>query len=426
MLISVGQLSNVCAARKGRAISFLALRVWLAAHELKAKRCIAQRKLFTVSELATLIREREGSVKRALSEITSRGLIAWSEREISFPRTISPEGEEIASDFGTSPQRPVPVPRRVLRAIFRHTRPAEVLAALGHLIRCLFLKAGKIYNGGLVRASSLAFILGIAERSVHSARTWLIAAGHLAQETVHQLVMNRFGGKFSFSLVAVTATSRSRAQRFAPPSKTKSTYRSTSNNQINNKPALAVSGVHGEHSRLPTLRNIQPEDLRRPERLEMLYRQAVNAKWIQPCEASIRNFASAALRATRAGGRVGAIFVGIVKNRLWHYITLEQEDRALCVLRRFRQRCPDAFRINKCGTSEDGLERSAALTELLTSARTRTLKGNGAGESEHSTRQRLRAQLDSIAKADSRSANCTPMRRLTHFTQPSLAKSTPG
>jgi hypothetical protein len=102
-----------------------------------------------------------------------------------------------------------------------------------------------------------------------------------------------------------------------------------------------------ERSKTPTLRDIQPEDLRKPSRLEELYRQAVKAKWIEHSEANIGNFACAALRATRSGGRVGAIFAAIVRKRLWHHITQEQETHALAVLNRFRENHPEAFLVDE-------------------------------------------------------------------------------
>lgn len=40
--ITVGQFANVCEARKSGRISFLGLRVWLACHEQRAKRCTAK------------------------------------------------------------------------------------------------------------------------------------------------------------------------------------------------------------------------------------------------------------------------------------------------------------------------------------------------------------------------------------------------
>ena len=103
----------------------------------------------------------------------------------------------LARELGTSQKRPVPIPRRVLRALFRHKRPSEVMAAIGHLIRCLFRRGREISNYGLVKASWIASVFGIAERSVHSARKWLAQEGFLTQEYVHQLVMNRWGAKFS-------------------------------------------------------------------------------------------------------------------------------------------------------------------------------------------------------------------------------------
>src|SRR5262249_47499901 len=152
-----------------------------------------------------------------------------------------------------------------------------------------------------------ASVLGVSERSVHSARKWLLSSGFLLQEAVHQLVMNRWGGKFLFILRSAIERHKPRraAADFAPPFKTTSTSKSTSNNQINYKPALAASGVQKEQD--PTLKNIKPQDLKNPTRLESLYRQAISSGWIEHSEANVRNFCSAALRATRAGGRVGAI-----------------------------------------------------------------------------------------------------------------------
>jgi hypothetical protein len=373
VLISVGQFANVCAARRDREISFLALRVWLAAHEQRAKRCLAKKKYFTVIELARLVRERASSVERALRELTRSELLVWTQTTIEFPRDLTAQGEEFAEDFGTSPRRPVPVPRRVLRALFRHTRPSEVLAAIAHLIRCLFIRAGRILSGGLVKASWVAFTFEISERSVHAARKWLLSLGFLAQEQVHQLVLNRHGGKFVF--VFEPPAQQQEALRLqtesAPPSKTISTYLSTNYNQINNKPAPAAPGVRVERSNNPILRDIQPEDLKKPARLEELYRQAVRAGWITHSEASIRNFACAALRATRAGGRVGAIFVGIVKNRLWRHVTQEQEDRALTVLKRFRDRHGSAFGNGEAREAETDT-RIDQITDLVAPALTKS------------------------------------------------------
>ena len=393
VLVSVGQFASVCAAKREGEISFLALRVWLAAHEQLAKRCTAKRKRFTVLELSRLVRAKVSSVESALRELSALGLLHWSDGAIKFPRELTSAGEELASEFGTSPQRPVPVPRRVLRALFRHTKPSEVLAAIAHLIRCLFIKGGSISSGGLVKASWVASVFAIAERSVHSARKWLLSLGFLAQEQVHQLVMNRFGGKFLIVIRERVARAKKPRSDSAPPYKNISTFLSTSYNQINNKPASRGPGVPAELLRPPTLRDIQPEDLKKPARLEKLYRQAVQAGWIQHSEANVRNFACAALRATRAGGRVGAIFVGIVKNRLWHHITQEQESRALSVLKRFSERNGRAFADDENrGRRVTGLDAKLVGSTLSNALRV-VSPGRLTLAEEAASRQKLSAQV---------------------------------
>jgi hypothetical protein len=365
-VITVGQFANVCAARKSGLISFVALRVWLAAHEQRAKRCTARGRIsYTVRELARLVRIPEASAKRALAELSRFSLLTWSETIIEFPQVLLGISEEIASRLGTKPTRPVPVPRYVLRALFRHTRPSEVMAAIGHLIRCLFRRGREIVAYGLVKASWIASVFGVGERSVHAARSWMIENKFLTQEVVNQFVLNRWGGKFVVCLTQAAKAGRG-APKSAPPSLTKRTLKSTySNQKINNKPGFAgkLSGVGTDTLGRPTIRNILPEDLRQLPRLEALYRQAVAANWLSHSEANLRNFVSAALRATRAGGRVGAIFAGIVKKKLWHHITQEQEDRALDLLRRHRDRRAGAFSLMHSTNANSGAV--GKVSELL-------------------------------------------------------------
>ncbi|MDL5047330.1 hypothetical protein QQ054_15025 [Oscillatoria amoena NRMC-F 0135] len=402
--ITVGQFANVCEARKSGRISFLGLRVWLACHEQRAKRCMAKGQvLFTVGELARLIRRAsERAVTRALSELQANQLLDWSEAAIQFPSGLQPEAEDLANSLGTKSERPVPVPRYILRGLFRHTRPSEVMAAIGHLIRCLFKAGAEIRAYGLVKASWVASVFGVGERSVHAARKWLMRVGFLSQEVVHQLVMNRWGAKFVVRLtqrltpraekprrsgrsqsvygtpvVGATARADGAGTESAPPSLNRSLK--VLHNQINNKPAFAASGVCTADLPEPTLRSIRPEDLRQMPRLEKLYRQAVQAAWVEPCEAGLRNFVCAALRATRAGGRVGAIFVGIVRNRLWHHVTQEQEDRAMKVLRGYRDRNPGGFGGGREAEVAQGVGREA-VAQLVATVLNSAERKRGGGE----------------------------------------------
>ena len=140
-----------------------------------------------------------------------------------------------------------------------------------------------------------------------------------------------------------------------------------------------------EQAKAPSLWDIQPQDLKKTTRLESLYRQAVKAGWIEHSEANILNFACAALRANRLGGRVGAIFVGLVKKRLWNYVTQEQEVRALAVLNRFRCQYPTAF----LSTEPECADHGGCVPEII-----RPLLGNiGAASKNANQRQVQRGFL---------------------------------
>lgn len=234
-LISVGQFANVCAARKDGLISFVALRVWLAAHEMRAKRCTAKGRVhYSTDELARLVRVPAKTAVKALSELVRHGLIDWQPTGICFPEILQDYAVDLAAELGTKPSSPVPVPRYILRALFRHKRPSEVMAAIAHLVRCLFRKGREIFNHGLIKASWVASVFGVGERSVHAARKWLADEKFLIQEPVNQFVLNRWGAKFLVSLKQVARPAPAvRAERKSAPPTIKictSTITITSNN----------------------------------------------------------------------------------------------------------------------------------------------------------------------------------------------------
>jgi hypothetical protein len=105
-------------------------------------------------------------------------------------------------------------------------------------------------------------------------------------------------------------------------------------------------------------------------RLAELYRQAIAAKWLSPGEANLRNFLCAALRANRVSATPVRVFVGIVKKKLWHHVTQEQENRALHVLKRFRDRNPQAFSLeakaDRAGGAEDPVRHLVSVAASAT------------------------------------------------------------
>jgi hypothetical protein len=79
----------------------------------------------------------------------------------------------------------------------------------------------------------------------------------------------------------------------------------------------------------PLLTNIRPEDLHSPDRLHALRRQAVTRGWIRDCEADTLNFFAAAVRARSTDARDPVrVFVSLVRERRWGFVTQVQEEEA--------------------------------------------------------------------------------------------------
>ncbi len=95
----------------------------------------------------------------------------------------------------------------------------------------------------------------------------------------------------------------------------------------------------------PDIRNVQREDLERFARMETLFWQAVDRRWLRESEMDVLNVLAAAVRARFGKARDPVrVFVAIVKRGLWTHITCAEEERARSALARHRERCPAAFR----------------------------------------------------------------------------------
>ncbi len=382
VVITVGQIANICTAKREKRVSFAALRVYLACFEILAKRCVSRGKKpsFQVTEIAKLIGgATDDTISRALRELQREKLLNWSETSITInPMLISEEAKEVAEALGTSQKRPVPIPRRLLRTLVRHTKPSEVIAALAHCARCLFIKARQITCKGFVKATFIARVFGIAERAVHSARRWLIDLEFLVPQQVHQLVMNRWGARFGINLKQGGKKLRKKA---VDNSKSESKSQGESaglkninplkriNNSNNQKPTSGRrSGILSKTPRNISISAITLDDLHRMSSLEKLYQQAISAKWLPASERNARSFVAAAVRATKVPGDSVRIFVGIVKKQLWNHITHEQEDRAKQVMTRFCEKHPEAFRERNKGVKLQRAGKSREVSQMLKEA----------------------------------------------------------
>ncbi len=348
---------------------------------------------FLTSELGALLEaEADVSVSRELSQLKRAELLSFSEAAITVSDAPTHEAELQALLGGRGARRLIPVPRRVLRFLAACSKPALVKTIIAYLLRGLSLdKDGRIKSTGTAKVSWICKLCQISERAARSARAELIRLGWITKDTSSfQRKLNRDGAYF----VINTAWNRvfkqfappkaEKGPEFAPPLKRLETPSDSKNQKLGEPdgsgfcgkerggkaPFLARSIVTEHFSdahlpqansasqnfrastrtqrqrpsekmqgpRMPDIRNIQPEDLRRVSTLKTLYHQAISAQWLQDSEASFRNFVAAAVRGTRVQGDAVRVFVGIVRRQLWHHISHEQEERARVVIRNFQEK----------------------------------------------------------------------------------------
>ena len=382
-LISAEQLVGALDALNEREISFRAFRAFIGCFELLAIREAAERSItrrnkqpqrrFLRSELAHLVGAKlEGRLGRELSSLRAAGLLTFTES------TIVAEGGD-ARSLGLlgsrGGKRLVPVPRQVLKFLARCSRPAIAKTVIAYLLRGLTLeRSGRIRSAGTVKISWICRLCRISERAARGARAELIRLGWITKDTASfQRKLNRDGAYF-----VINPAWRRVAKRFAPLAPEKCTgsappiekpetpYRSK-----DQKPALRLkTGVcmanREEVLERPTLRNIRLADLQRLSRLRALYAQATAAKWLAHSEANLRNFVAAAARATRVDGDAVRVFVGIVRRRLWHHLTIADEDRAISALKRERDRQAQAVLTPTAASERSGVgeEKIGAILDL--------------------------------------------------------------
>lgn len=365
--ITVVQLCNAIAAYDTGGISLRAVRIYFAAFAMVSIREAACRSrqgrgepkelaLYRRKELARLTGLDEPECGKQVRALARAGLIRIAETEVTPTRDAVGAGGELAdavAGYRRSIFRPVPIPRPVLRLLARTDRPALLKTLVGYLIRGLTLdrKTGEVRGAGSVKLPWLAARFGLSERAARYARRELIELRLLTADTgSNQRKLNRSGAYFTLNLdwsesacresteATIAPLDVKSATRFAPPVQDKRTSYGTKNQRTR---VERGSGFCGNSSRTnsveqrPRLSNIQPEDLKRTSRVLSLYEQAVQARWLVRSEANRQNFVAAAVRASRAVGDPARIFVCIVRRRLWHHITQDEEIRAVSALKRW-------------------------------------------------------------------------------------------
>jgi len=297
---------------------------------------------------------RLAPIKTNLGKLARLGLAKRVGGQIIITETPLEHSRELINSVcgvGRRSARAIPVPRALLKELSRSRKPALVKVILAYLIRGLsFSKGGEIKTKGTVKASWIAEHFGLSLRSVKGVRTELISLGFISKdEGSTQWKLNRDGAYFEIRIDGVVEFKRplftppgtDKRPEFAPPIERPSIPFRNKDQKV--RARTGGSGVKKQSKKLaragelppPNIWNVQEADLNRISRMGELYRQACRARIIKHSEANRLNFFAAAIRARDVEeGSPPRVFMGIIRSKLWHHITGEQEDRALTALKK--------------------------------------------------------------------------------------------
>jgi hypothetical protein len=306
------------------------VRVWLACHELKARRCQTgenRKPEYCLDELHSLVGGTGGQHLRAsMQRLKKSGLLLYSPQELSTSPGNAQKG------------RLIPMPRRVLRMLSKARGRAFIAAVLGHAMRCLFYRRGICRSGGWCKASWIAETFGVAIRAVKEARQKLVGMGLIELLEADQLRLNRMGKPLVIRLAWGGESAPRAAQsttESAPLTKHKKLSYRRSEHQKPARPADAA-GVCKQTNE-PDLNNIIKADLEDPWRLATLFKQARLRGWVRKTHHDILNVFAAAQHALRIGvSNPCGLFVYIIRRGYWDVISQADEDagrRAVLSLR---------------------------------------------------------------------------------------------
>lgn len=365
------------AYREGH-ITKLALRAYFGCIELEIRRRLSggkyQPSLAALRKLVGGPETGQGGVRPALKKLLAVGLLrSCSKTGIVFAesaedlRVEDRSGLDAMLDQLQGLRRKVPVPRRMLRRLAGGLGKARTAVVLAHLIRCLFYRKGEGINAvGCCKASWIAEVFGITERSVYDARKFLVLElGWLIPRDCSQRVLNRDGLWVSVNLAwgpeeQGTATDLSTlaepdepstpaepdeispppgefAGHFSGPSTENKKPLTGLNNQKpagGGPPGFSNSkSDSNSQEQEPRLGDIVPADLRETGRLLELHRQAIERELLTASEADRLKFLAGAAHAQAVGSNPCRLFAWMVWKGRWEFITQADEDEAQAKLK---------------------------------------------------------------------------------------------
>jgi hypothetical protein len=398
IFISALQICLIWWAYLEKHIELRDLRIWFAAWELKAKRCLlrpgqhARYTLEGLSDIAGRVMART-HLRASIRRLEAVGLLSWSSAELTFARsaeelTVNPsERLREMLDAIPSVRRKIPVPRRMVRFVAAGSRRCVLATILGHLVRCLFYKAGECHAKGCCKASWIAEVFGVNASNVKAARTYLVRLGWLIPLETCQQVKNRYGQWVVINLawdpkadtVVIPCGKSIKADPKPRPPAVLSTPKSHPPKDINQKPlrestknqnpaSSRPAGVWTTKEELgePKLRHIIPEDLRDTTRLLALFEQAQAQGFIGSSEHERLTFVATAERARLVGStNPCGFFAQLIRRGLWHFVTQDHEDAAHERLKAYFHGAPARRRPPPAPTLSDDARFVAELQSQL-------------------------------------------------------------
>lgn len=334
-------------------ISLFELRLFLACHEMLARRCQAKGDrlpTYTEEELISLVGGgTKSKVKKGVQRLVAAGLLHW-ERNCISTDTLRAEAALADSDdyldalaLIINNKRKIPVPRRILRHIIKTRNRTLIGTVFGHLFRCLYYKKDRCVSGGRCKASWISEALQLDLRNVKAARKQLIQLGWIVPCDASQISLNRWGLPVVINL-QWEDTQRTEELK-TPPRKEQNEAKtpplidrklSYSKRSINQKTQRST-GVKNKQKTIPapSLKYIALEDLRDSVRLDLLYREATQSETLPRSEFSRLQWFAAAEHALAVGKQNPCgLFAAIYRQKLWRHITHDQEDIARAKLKR--------------------------------------------------------------------------------------------
>lgn len=218
LTVTLPQVAMLWVARREKAIGPLAFRAWWAVLEMRCRRDVAaldgggdKREPFHgIGELQRLLGLERGPasmkpLRAAVRQLEAAGLLVWSDTR---PRlAVSPdqyrgdtEGVFTFINAVENKRRLVPVPRRWVRWLAAGQSRARGGAAVVSLIRCLYVRDGKLDPNGSWAATAAAPLLGLSDRALQGARRELVAEGMLKAHATPPWYQSRYGLRLSVNL----------------------------------------------------------------------------------------------------------------------------------------------------------------------------------------------------------------------------------